>query len=116
VVQSTADFTGEALDLWVVPGADGKYELYEDAGLDDGYERGASSVIAITWNDRDGVLRLAARAGRFPGMLSTRRFVVHRVQAGGMPLQGAEGVSIVYDGRALAVRLPPSSPPSPNVS
>jgi alpha-D-xyloside xylohydrolase len=108
VLQSTAAFTGEVLDLYVVPGSDGVYELYEDEGLDYGYERGASSVIVISWDDRHGVLRLAARVGTFPGMLETRRFIVHRVQAGRAPLQGAEGVSIVYDGSAQAVRVPAS--------
>ena len=77
--------------------------------LDYGYEHGASSVIVLSWNDRQRELRFAARVGRFPGMLQTRRFVVHLVQAGCAPLLSSEGVSVVYEGRALAIRMPASS-------
>ena len=48
VLQSTAEAPGEAMDLYVVPGRDGAFDLYEDDGLDCAYERGGSlSLIHI---------------------------------------------------------------------
>ncbi|MBW8845433.1 MAG: DUF5110 domain-containing protein [Burkholderiales bacterium] len=106
VLQSTAQArVDDVLDLFVVPGRDGAYELYEDAGLDYGYERGASSLIRMHWDDRRGVLRLDARKGRYPGMAAVRRLRVHRVGPGQVPLDHGAGVGIDYDGRAVAVSV-----------
>ena len=105
VLQSTAEATGEVIDLVIVPGRDGAFDLYEDDGLDCAYEKGGSSVIRLTWDDRRGVLRLAPRQGRFEGMLKTRRFRLHRVGAGRPPLQSAPLQELVYSGRGTEVRL-----------
>jgi alpha-D-xyloside xylohydrolase len=105
VLQSTAEATGEAIDLHVVPGRDGAFDLYEDDGLDNAYEKGAFSVIRLSWDDRRGVLRLSSRRGRFDGMLKTRRFRLHRVGTGEPPLQSAPLHELVYTGRATEVRL-----------
>jgi len=105
VLQSTAEATGEVIDLFIVPGRDGAFDLYEDDGLDYAYEKGGVSVIRLTWDDRRGVLRLSSRQGRFDGMLKTRRFRLHRVGAGQPPLQSAPLQELVYTGRATEVRL-----------
>lgn len=105
VLQSTAEATGEVIDLVVVPGRDGAFDLYEDGGLDYAYEKGGFSVIRLTWDDKRGVLRLSARRGRYDGMLKTRRFRLHRVGPGQPPLQAAPGQELVYSGRAAEVRL-----------
>jgi alpha-D-xyloside xylohydrolase len=105
VLQSTAEATGEILDLYVVPGRDGAFDLYEDGGLDNSYEKGGGSLIRFTWDDRRGVLRLAARQGRFDGMLRTRRFRLHRVGGRHPPLQSAPLQELVYTGRAVDIRL-----------
>ena len=109
VLQSTADAAGDVLDLFVVPGSDGAYELYEDAGLDYAYENGAFSLVRMIWDDRRNVLRLAPQAGGYPDMPRKRRFRVHRVEAGRGPLQDSQGVIVAYEGRAVAVRLPPEA-------
>lgn len=105
VLQSTAEATGEVMDLFVVPGRDGAFDLHEDDGLDYAYEKGGFSVIRMSWDDKRGVLRLAARRGRFDGMLKTRRFRLHRVGPGQPPLQSAPLQELVYTGRATEVRL-----------
>ncbi|MDR7267418.1 alpha-D-xyloside xylohydrolase [Pelomonas saccharophila] len=105
VLQSTTDATGEVIDLYVVPGRDGAFDLYEDDGLDYAYEKGGFSVIRLSWDDKRGVLRLAARRGRFDGMLKTRRFRLHRVGPGQPPLQSAPLQELVYTGRMTEVRL-----------
>ena len=111
VLQSTAQMRADdVLDLFVVPGRDARYELYEDAGLDNGYERGAASLIQLHWDDRRGLLRIAARAGSFPGMARRRRLRVHLVGPGQTPLDAGSGVGIDYDGRALGLRLHQPTP------
>jgi alpha-D-xyloside xylohydrolase len=105
VLQSTAEATGEVMDLFIVPGRDGTFDLYEDDGLDYAYEKGGSSVIRMTWDDKRGVLKLAPRRGRFDGMLKTRRFRLHRVGPGRTPLQSAPLQELVYTGRSAEVQL-----------
>jgi alpha-D-xyloside xylohydrolase len=107
VLQSTAEMRAdEVLDVFIVPGRDGRYELYEDAGLDNAYERGAFSLLPLRWDDRRNVLHLGARVGRFPGMATKRRLRVHLVGPGETPLAAGPGTSIDYDGRAVTVKLP----------
>lgn len=105
VLQSTAEATGEVMDLYIVPGRDGVFDLYEDDGLDYAYEKGGLSVIRLSWDDKRSVLKLSARRGRFDGMLATRRFRLHRVGPGQPPLQSAPAQELVYTGRATEARL-----------
>ena len=105
VLQSTAEATGEVIDLHIVPGRDGSFDLYEDGGLDYGYEKGCFSVIRLTWDDRRGVLHLSPRHGRFDGMHTNKRIRLHRVGPGQPPLQSAPLRELVYTGRAIQVRL-----------
>jgi alpha-D-xyloside xylohydrolase len=105
VLQSTAEATGEVIDLHVVPGRDGAFDLCEDAGLDYAYEKGGFSVIRMTWDDKRRVLRLSSRRGSFDGMLETRRFRLHRVGPGQPPLQSTPLQELVYTGRATEARL-----------
>ncbi len=99
VVQSTAEADGRALTLNIYPGADGRFELYEDEGTNYNYEKGASSVIALAWDDAARALHLAARKGRYAGMPEQRSFTVQSADT-------ATPVTIHYDGRAATVRLP----------
>ena len=48
-------------ELWVFPGADGRLDLYSDAGDGDGYGKGEYSLNTYTWND--AALRLTDEAG-----------------------------------------------------
>jgi alpha-D-xyloside xylohydrolase len=105
VLQSTAEATGEVLDLYIVPGRDGSFDLCEDDGLDYAYEQGGFSVIRMSWDDKRGVLKLSPRRGRFDGMSKTRRFRLHRVGPGQPPLQSAPLQELVYTGRGAEVRL-----------
>lgn len=105
VLQSTAEATGEVMDLSIVPGRDGSFDLCEDGGLDYAYEKGGLSVIRLSWDDKRSVLKLSARRGRFDGMSQTRRFRLHRVGPGQPPLQSAPAQELVYTGRATEARL-----------
>ena len=106
VIQSTADINREALDLFVCPGQDGSFSLYEDDGLTYDYEKKACSRIPISWNEARRQLTLGDRQGGFSGMLETRRFTIHLVGPGEAPLAFTSGLSVTYEGRAVSIALP----------
>ena len=74
------EWTGQKPDddicLYIYAGADAHFDLYEDDGESYAYERGAYSIISISWNDAERELTFSPRQGSFPGMLENRRFRV----------------------------------------
>jgi alpha-D-xyloside xylohydrolase len=105
VLQSTAEATGERIDIYIFPGRDGSFTLYEDDGLSNLYEHGAGSRIRFTWDDKSGELHIGARQGAYEGMPANRTFVLHRIHPGQPPLDAQDGRAVVYSGSALGVRL-----------
>jgi alpha-D-xyloside xylohydrolase len=101
-VQSTAEATGEALELHVYPGIDGAYVLYEDQGLDYGYERGAYALIPMLWDENTRVLELLPRQGSYSGMLAERTF---KVLVHGTPAGAPSCGEIAYSGRRATIKL-----------
>lgn len=68
----------EELVLTVVPGADGTGYLYEDEGDTPDYEKGVYATTTFS-QKRGGngvALTINARTGRYPGMLTSRSYVV----------------------------------------
>ncbi|MBW8880163.1 MAG: DUF5110 domain-containing protein, partial [Asticcacaulis sp.] len=108
-VQYASERPDAPITLRVYPGADGAYTLYEDAGEGWGYERGEHALVKMRWNDATRTLALQPRAGSYPGMPARRTFRVVLVgPERGRGLDEDEGdkaVTVVYDGRAAAVRL-----------
>ena len=107
-VQYSGENLAAPIELRIYPGSDGAYFLYEDAGDGWGYEKGACSVIPITWNDKARTLAIGPRKGEFPGLLKTRTFRVVLVAPGaGTGIDATEtAVEARYDGRTLDVSLP----------
>ncbi|MGA8043689.1 MAG: TIM-barrel domain-containing protein, partial [Terracidiphilus sp.] len=92
------------IELRVYPGADGTFDLYEDAGDSYDYQRGQHSVIPIRWDNQRSVLTIGAREGSFPGMVAHRTFRVVLVGSGhGVGLAGpsAANAEIAYDGKEV---------------
>ena len=98
VLQSTVEATNQTVDLYVFPGRDATFELYEDDGLSNGYETGEFAIIPLRWDDRRGEIQFGERQGHFAGMRTERRFVVRRVGLGATPMTQTEGVTIDYSG------------------
>jgi alpha-D-xyloside xylohydrolase len=72
----------DSLELRIYRGADGDFLLYEDENDSYDYEHGVLATIPLHWNDTAQVLTIGNRAGRFPGMVSTRIFRVVFVSEG----------------------------------
>ena len=101
VLQSTTEVTNEVIELYVFPGRHAVFELYEDDGLSNGYETGASSIIPIRWDDGRGEIEIGERQGSFTGMRTARRFVVRRVRSGVTPMTQSKGIVIDYSGEPI---------------
>lgn len=70
------------MEIRVYPGADGTFELYDDAGDGYGYEAGEYTLTALHWDDATDTLRLDASAGAYPGQPEVIDATVVRVGPG----------------------------------
>jgi hypothetical protein len=68
----------DPLALDVYAGADGDYELYEDANRGFGYKRGQFARTGFRWAEdaSSGTLEIGGARGRYPGMRAKRRYLV----------------------------------------
>ena len=98
VKQYTEETVDGPLTLWVHPGADGAFSLYEDDGKTFNYRAHEFMRVNIAWDDRQR--RLSMRLANGSKMLAPmkRNFVV-RV-AGETAIREA-----VFEGRFLTVKL-----------
>ena len=97
-----------SVEIRIYRGANGKFDLYEDAGDGYGYQKGEHSVIPFAWDDHASILTIGARAGSFSGMVEHRRFHVIVVESGqgvGVDVASAQGKEIAYDGKELTVTI-----------
>jgi len=98
VQQYTGEGQSGRLELRVYPGADADFTLYEDDGIDYGYDDGARATIAFHWNDRERTLSIGERQGSYPGMIAERDITVHLAGSGAAGEQ-----SVRYRGERMAV-------------
>lgn len=113
IVQQYVDEKPDApLTIEVYTGADGKFSLYEDNGRNYGYERGESSRIPLSWNDKTGELSIGARAGQYPGMQASREIRVRWVdgpRGDNGALEPATDTTVRYEGKPLVVKRAPGT-------
>jgi alpha-D-xyloside xylohydrolase len=107
-IQFTGDQLDAPLELWVYPGQDGEFTLYEDEGDNYNYEQGHFATIHLTWKDRARQLILDQRQGNYPGMLAARVFRV--VLAGNQPFdplaaQAPSARTLRYEGQRIVVEF-----------
>ncbi len=96
-LQYVDDKADEPVILEVIPGADGRFTLYEDAGEGYDYENGAYSTITLEWEDERDVLTIGTRQGEFKGCPLQRDFIVRK--------RGGSDVQIHYTGEEHYVYL-----------
>jgi alpha-D-xyloside xylohydrolase len=113
ILQSTVEATNEELSIVVFPGADGTFALYEDQGLDNGYEDGDYAVTPFRWNDSRRELEIGERQGAFAMRAVNKRVVLHAVTPGVMRLGEAAGMTIEYTGEQMITPLTDLLPSAP---
>lgn len=75
--QYTTENVAAPLALWIHPGQDGAFSLYEDDGKSFDYRKGEFMRVHIAWNDRQRRLSAKLAAGSKMLASSTRNFIVH---------------------------------------
>jgi alpha-glucosidase/alpha-D-xyloside xylohydrolase len=95
-------YTDEKLDgpltLWVHPGGDGAFSLYEDDGKSFDYRKGEFMRVNLAWNDRQR--RLSLRLAQGSKMLgNSKRNILARLAG------GRETREVVFQGLPLEVRF-----------
>ena len=83
-------------DVWVFPGADASFTLYEDDGATRAYEQGQCSRIAFSWDDGRRTLTIGRRTGSYEGMALRRTF---RICLPGMTK------TVEYKGKPITIRM-----------
>lgn len=106
-MQWSDEKAADPVRLFVYAGADGQFTLYEDENVNYNYEKGAYAMIPMHYDDSTRTLRIGAREGSFPGMLTERTFIVVPVDAShpAACATDASGIELRYTGEALVVNL-----------
>ncbi len=107
-IEYTAQDPAGPVELRIYRGADGKFDLYEDAGDGYEYEKGEHSIIRILWNDRSSSLTIGAREGSFPGIAESRKFRVVLVADGhgvGAEVTGSANAEVSYEGKEVQTTI-----------
>ncbi len=106
-LQSADEISDKPVTIWIYPGADANFELYEDSGDGYNYENGQYSIIPMSWDDSEKKLILGAIQGDFPGIAKARTFNVVIAGSGksfGMSNNQNDKV-IEYNGEASSVAI-----------
>lgn len=105
-VQYAEEKKWDNLSLFIFPGADAEFVLYEDENDNYNYEKGICSTIKMKWNDKAGTLTIGTRQGEFPGMLKNRTFHVTIIKDGkNINTISQADKQIVYQGQEINVKM-----------
>lgn len=105
-VQYAEEKKWDNLNLFIFPGADAEFILYEDENDNYNYEKGICSTIKMKWDDKAGTLTIGTRQGEFPGMLKNRTFHVTIIKDGkNINTISQADKQIVYQGQEINVKM-----------
>jgi alpha-D-xyloside xylohydrolase len=106
-IQWSDEKPADNITLYVYAGANGKFTLYEDEGLNYNYEKGDYATIDFTYDDATSTLTIGKRKGQFKGMLKSRTFNVVKVSKDkAVPYnKNTQGKVVKYDGNAQKITL-----------
>ncbi len=106
-IEYTRQKPAEHITLYIYEGQNGQFNLYEDEGVNYGYEAGRYANILIRYDDRTHTLTIGERKGSFPGMLKNRTFTIVPVTPGKpVPYNPDQaGKTVRYSGKALKVKI-----------
>ncbi|MEN9908042.1 MAG: hypothetical protein RLZZ540_1191 [Bacteroidota bacterium] len=106
-MQCTNEKPAKNLEIRVYAGANGKFELYEDEGVNYNYEKGAFSIIPFEWDEQKQTLLIGKRKGKsFDGLIENRVFnIVWVNESNGVGIEsGKTNISVKYNGNSVAIR------------
>jgi alpha-D-xyloside xylohydrolase len=95
------------IELRIYAGADGEFNLYQDAGDGYDYEHGVHSVIPMHWSESNRTLTIGQREGKYPGMPASMEMKVVLVSPGhgtGLEPTANPDKLVVYNGQSISVQ------------
>jgi alpha-D-xyloside xylohydrolase len=104
-IQHTGEGKDTPIELYIYPGQDGHFTLYEDEGDNYNYEKGSFARTPIDWDDQSQQLTLGLQEGSYPGMPASREFRLIVVSEGITPFKHTQSSSLVYSGQKTVVDL-----------
>ncbi|MDT3401365.1 glycoside hydrolase family 31 protein [Mucilaginibacter terrae] len=107
VMQYATEKPSTELELRIYPGANGKFEFYEDENDNYNYEKGHYATFTLNWNDQKHQLTISATKGNFKGMLKIRKFNIVLMKEGyGANIEADKfNKMITYKGKPLMVTV-----------
>ncbi len=107
-IEYTRQADNSTMRIYVYEGADGEFVLYEDEGINYGYEAGRYVKIPLSYDDTTKTLTIGRQIGQYPGSLTKRTFVIVPVsKSSPQPYDpDADGLTIAYTGDEQVVTLP----------
>ena len=108
VVQYATEKPDAPLELRIYSGADARFTIYEDDNETYAYERGEHATYELRWDDAARTLRVGARQGSFPGLVTNRTFHVVVARPGenaGLSPSLNDARTVEYTGAPLTVRF-----------
>jgi alpha-D-xyloside xylohydrolase len=97
------------IELRIYKGADGSFDLYQDAGDSYDYEKGARAVIPLRWSESNRTLTIGDRKGEYPEMPASIQINIVWVSAGhgaSAALRTNPDKTVEYTGKAISVVEP----------
>jgi len=108
VMQYATEKPAKTIELRIYPGANGRFEYYEDENDNYNYEKGNCATFNFTWNDKTHSLTISDTKGHFNGMLKTHTFnviLVNGEHGSGINATTKADKVITYQGRQLTVKI-----------
>ncbi len=100
VMQHTGESPDAPWEIRVYPGADGEFDLYEDAGEGMEYQQGECAWTPLRWVDATGTLVFGERQGTYASQVGERMF---RVVKGAFGVEESTEPMGSYSGFAVSV-------------
>jgi alpha-D-xyloside xylohydrolase len=110
VVQYTSEKPADPLTIYVFPGKNASFNLYEDEGTNYNYEKGQFSNIAMSYDEATRTLTFGERQGAFPNMVANRKFKIVWVadHQGGVGLSDPAHQMVEYSGALVKINPEPN--------
>ena len=107
-IRYTGEKPADPVTLYIYPGRDCTFTLYEDEGSNYNYEKGKFSTITFSYDETKGEFTIGNRKDGFDGMLLSRTFKVILVDRGktrGLDPNANPDKIIKYSGQEVITKL-----------
>lgn len=99
VEQSTTEIKSDTVEVRIYPGANGRFDLYNDEGDNYNYENGVRKVITFNWNDSKQILTIEKQKGTYNGnQLNIVFNIVWVNESLGSGMAVSKGKFVAYNG------------------